>query len=103
VVPAGKNLKMLLQEEFFPGLEMIIEKSYPQLIRRGGYDFDKKKEKPLMQKIGAGSTFLVSVPIEKEKAFTGKVAGKIEESINYKWDSTPLFMLNNPGHKETWR
>ena len=104
-VPPGKTLEFILKEELFAGMDVNIEQSYPDVIRRGGYSFkeNEKKEKPLVEKIGAGSTFLVSVPVDKTETFTKKVARMVEESINHKWDSTPLFLLNNPKHKETWR
>jgi hypothetical protein len=95
--------KTFIEEKVFDSMDLRIEKSFPGVIWRGGYDFKIKKEKPLVQKIGAGSTFLVSVPLEQEESFKGKVAKMIEESIHYKWDSTPLFRLNNPEHIEIWR
>jgi CRISPR/Cas system CSM-associated protein Csm3 (group 7 of RAMP superfamily) len=103
VVPPEKTIKWFFEEKIFSGMDIKIEKSYPDIIWRGGYDFKEKKEKPLIQKIGAGSTFLVSVPDEKEKTFTDKVENMMKDSIQYKWDSTPLFMLNNPKHKDIWR
>ena len=102
-IPKGKTLEKVLKQELFGDLDMEIEKAYPHLIRRGGYDFTAKKEKPLVQKVGAGSVFLVSVPKEKADAFRDKAASMLKNSILYKWDSTPLFMLNNPKHTDIWR
>ncbi len=107
-IPEGERaFEFFLEKQLFSGMELEVEKSFPEVIWRGGYgglNTKEKKEKPLMEKISAGSTFLVSVPTAREKDFKEKVGQLIEESIHYKWDSTPLFRLNNPDHiKEIWR
>ena len=84
-------------------MEVQIEKSFLEVIRRGGYDFKKKKAKPMMERIGAGSTLLVSVPVNRADTFIEKLNSMIKNSIEYKWDSTPLFRLNSQEHIETWR
>jgi CRISPR/Cas system CSM-associated protein Csm3 (group 7 of RAMP superfamily) len=105
--PRGqRTFEFFLENQLFSGMELEVEKSFPVVIWRGGYggpSTEEKKEKPLMEKIGAGSTFLVSVPTDREKDFKEKVEHLIGESINYKWDSTPLFRLNNPEHMKIWR
>lgn len=102
-VEKDKKFKDVLERELFAGIDLKIEKAFPSVILRGGYDYREMREKPLQEKIGAGSTFLVSVPAGNEKKFRGKMNRMVEESINYEWDATPLFMVNNPKHKEMWR
>jgi hypothetical protein len=106
-IPKGeRTFEFFLEKQLFNGIELEVKKSFPVIIWRGGYggvNTEEKMEKPLMEKISAGSTFLVSVPFTREKDFKEKVAQLIEESIHYKWDSTPLFRLNNPDHLEIWR
>jgi len=101
-----RTFEFFLEKQLFSGMELEVEKSFPILIWRGGYgglNNKEKKEKPLMEKISAGSTFLVSLPTDRERDFKEKVEHLIGESINYKWDSTPLFRLNNPEHMKIWR
>jgi hypothetical protein len=106
-IPEGeRTFEFFLEKHLFSDMELEVKKSFPEIIWRGGYggiNTKEKKEKPLMEKISAGSTFLVSVPLTREKDFKEKVAQLIEESIYYKWDSTPLFRLNNPDHLKIWR
>jgi len=95
-----------MQTCLFPGLELKIEKAFPLLMRSGGYGGpspSEREEKPLKEKIAAGSTFLVSVPKEKEGEFIKKVEDAVKDSIKYDWDSTVLFRLNNPQHTKIWR
>lgn len=94
----GVTFEYRLKQELFPGLDMEIEKAFPITIKQGGYDFRKKRVKPLMEKMGAGSTFLVSVPLENKEVFLHAVKGMVAKSVNFNWDSTPLFLLNNPLH-----
>ena len=101
-----RTFEYFLEKQLFSGMEFEVKKSFPEVIWRGGYggpNTKEKMEKPLMEKISAGSTFLVSVPTNREKDFKEKVAQLIKDSIHYKWDSTPLFRLNNPDHLEIWR
>lgn len=102
-VEKDKKFKDVLEQELFAGIDLKIEKAFPSVILRGGYDYREMREKPLQEKIGAGSTFLVSVPAGNEEKFRGKMNRMVEESINYEWDAMPLFMVNNPKHIKMWR
>ncbi|HLP48755.1 MAG TPA: hypothetical protein VK469_22635, partial [Candidatus Kapabacteria bacterium] len=98
-----RTFERFIMEKLFPGMEIKIEKSFLEVIRRGGYDFRKKRVKPLMECIAAGSTLLVSVPLDRENNFIETLKRMVENSVNYKWDSTPLFRLNSREHIEIWR
>jgi hypothetical protein len=103
-IPAGdRTFERFIEKTLFPGLEVTVEKSFLEIIRRGGYDFREKKAKPMMERIGAGSTLLVSVPLDRAGAFIEKLNGMVEKSVEYKWDSTPLFRLNGHEHIQIWR
>jgi CRISPR/Cas system CSM-associated protein Csm3 (group 7 of RAMP superfamily) len=103
-IPAGdRTFKRFIEKTLFPGLEVTIEKSFLEIIRRGGYDFREKRVKPMMERIGAGSTLLVSVPVNRAGTFIEMLNGMVANSVEYKWDSTPLFRLNGREHIEIWR
>jgi len=103
-VPAGNRVfKRYMEETLFKGMDIKIEKSFAGLTLRGGYDFKEKKSKPMMERIGAGSTFLVSVPLNKETDFLEKLRAITRNSEKHQWDSTLLFRLNNQEHIEIWR
>jgi len=103
-IPAGdRTFERFIEKTLFPGLEVTIEKSFLEVIRRGGYDFKEKKAKPMMERIGAGSTLLVSVPLNRAGTFIEKLNGMVANSVEYKWDSTPLFRLNSREHIQIWR
>jgi len=98
-----RSFKRFIEERFFEGLGVIVEKSFLEITRRGGYDFREKKAKPMIERIGSGSVLLVSVPIDNEERFKEKIKGMINESVQYKWDSTPLFRLDSSEHTKIWR
>jgi len=98
-----ENFKNYIEQGLFPDLDFKIEKAYPEVVLRGGYDFRENRPKPLKEKIGAGSTFLVSVPKDKEGLFREKAAGMIAESHRFHWEETPLFVVNHPNHLNNWR
>lgn len=88
----------VITEKLFTGLDIGLEKSFPRLVRQGGYDYRNKKQKPMMEKIGAGSVFLVSVPNHLHQEFIGRIKNMITQSNQYEWDETPLFRLYTPVH-----
>jgi CRISPR/Cas system CSM-associated protein Csm3 (group 7 of RAMP superfamily) len=99
----GKTVGDHFKEMFFDGIDLEIVKAYIRTISQGGYDFKDKKQKPLKEKIGAGSTFLVSVPVAQENLFLERAGEMVLNSVRYNWDSTPLFMINNKTHIGVWR
>lgn len=80
-----------------------LEKAYTRTFWQGGYDFKVKKQKPMKQIIGAGSTFLVSIPAAQDDAFREHMRNMVRDSVNFNWDNTPLFMVNHPVHLENRR
>jgi len=103
-IPEGKRaFKYYFEEDLLSGIGIKIEKSFIQIIRRGGYDFKNKRVKPMMERIQAGSTILVSTPVDKEEGFLTKLKDINQNSERHKWDSTLLFRLNSPEHQEIWR
>jgi CRISPR/Cas system CSM-associated protein Csm3 (group 7 of RAMP superfamily) len=104
-IPEGeRSFKKFLKESLFSGLDVSIEKSFLTLVRRGGYDFRKKRVKPMMERIGAGSTLLLSVPLNRGDDFLNNLKSMVDGSVNYKWDLTPLFRLDSREHIENiWR
>ncbi len=92
------------KEMCFEGIDDIkLEKAYARTIWQGGYDFKEKKQKPLKQMIGAGSTFLISIPVAQDDAFRDHMRNMVRNSIDFNWDKTPLFMVNHPVHFEIGR
>lgn len=83
--------------------DIKLEKAYARTFWQGGYDFKEKKQKPMKQIIGAGSVFLVSIPASQDAAFREHMRNMVRNSINFNWDNTPLFMVNNQVHLENRR
>lgn len=105
-VANSSGFKQVLERELFEGTGLRVEHSFAGMLLRGSFGRDENgqsREKPLQERLAAGSCFLVSVPEEKTPEFLARIRDMIARSGQFSWDQTPLFMADNPAHLDFWR